>query len=434
MRKGRGFRVPLWRRYNYIIGGSETDLPIESSPSQDTLLNMAANDGKNNPAPVLVTAHSSSDHRPARRPAVDYSSPTAFFKTLGARWKSVWTRRFILSLLSGQVVSLCITCTNVTTTELVNRGLSFPAMQNDLFYLSLFLIFTPYTVYRYGLKGWGNVILRDGWKYFILAACDVEGNFFAIKAYSYTDLLTCMLLDAWVIPVCLFFSWLYLKPKYHWTQFLGVLISIGGLGLLVTCDVLTGKNWRATDKAKGSAFIFAAATLYGFANATEEFFVRKRPLYEVVGQLGMFGFIICGVQGSVLEYNHIKSGKWDGATASFLLAYSAAMLILYTIAPVLYRLASSTYLNMSILSSNFYSLLFGLFLFHYRPYWLYFISFAVILIGLVTYFWTSSPEEQGALDPEIPTYVTTAKAKRFEQSESRDRNGDEVVVASLADV
>ena len=36
---------------------------------------------------------------------------------------------------------------------------------------------------------------------FILAACDVEGNFLVVKAYLYTDLLSCMLLDA-----CVFFS------------------------------------------------------------------------------------------------------------------------------------------------------------------------------------------------------------------------------------
>lgn len=64
------------------------------------------------------------------------------------------------------------------------------------------------------------MILRDGWKYFILAACDVEGNFLVVKAYQYTDLLSCMLLDAWAIPVCLFFSWLYLRVRYHWTQIL----------------------------------------------------------------------------------------------------------------------------------------------------------------------------------------------------------------------
>ena len=35
------------------------------------------------------------------------------------------------------------------------------------------------------------------------------------------------------------------------------------------------------------------------------------------------------------------------------------MVILYTIAPVLYRMASSVYFNLSLLTADFYGLLFG---------------------------------------------------------------------------
>jgi solute carrier family 35 protein F1/2 len=35
------------------------------------------------------------------------------------------------------------------------------------------------------------------------------------------------------------------------------------------------------------------------------------------------------------------------------------MFTLYTVAPLLYRLASSAYFNLSLLSSDFYGLLFG---------------------------------------------------------------------------
>ena len=65
------------------------------------------------------------------RPKVRFDSPSVFFKTLWARFVSIWTKRFILSLLAGQLVSLCITCTNVTTTELVNRGWALPTTQTS---------------------------------------------------------------------------------------------------------------------------------------------------------------------------------------------------------------------------------------------------------------------------------------------------------------
>ena len=65
------------------------------------------------------------------RPRVRFDSPSVFFKTLWARFVSIWTKRFIFSLLAGQLVSLCITCTNVTTTELVNREWTLPTTQTS---------------------------------------------------------------------------------------------------------------------------------------------------------------------------------------------------------------------------------------------------------------------------------------------------------------
>lgn len=78
-------------------------------------------------APSVVDA--SDLPRNSVRPPIDYSSPAAFTSSSWARWKSLWTRRFTLSLLAGQVVSLCITVTNVTTTELISRNWSLPTTQ-----------------------------------------------------------------------------------------------------------------------------------------------------------------------------------------------------------------------------------------------------------------------------------------------------------------
>ncbi|KAK7030723.1 DUF914 domain membrane protein [Favolaschia claudopus] len=346
------------------------------------------------------------------RPPIEYTSASAFVTSSARRFRSLWTRRFTLSLLAGQLVSICITATNVITTELVSRNWTLSTTQNLPLYFSLFAIYTPYTIYRYGFVGWCKLTFRDGWKYLILAAADVEGNFMVVKAYQYTDLLSCMLLDAWAIPVCMLLSYVYMRHKYHWTQLLGVFICILGLGLLVGSDELTQKDWVAAARGKGDAFMIAGATLYGFTNATEEFFVRKRPLYEVVGQLGMFGVLICGIQAAGLEHEGMKTATWNGATIGLLIAYTAALFILYTVAPLLYRMASSAYYNLSLLSADWYGLIFGLGLYHYSPYWLYFVAFALVLVGLITYFWTSPPEEQGELDPRAPNYIETRNARR----------------------
>jgi solute carrier family 35, member F1/2 len=101
----------------------------------------------------------------------------------------------------------------------------------------------------------------------------------------------------------------------------------------------------------------------------------------------MWGVLINGIQAAGLEHKGMRTASWNGENSALprsflsfvskvlnqtvvvglLVAYSAAMLILYTVAPLLYRMASSAYYNLSLLSSDFYGLLFGLFLF-VRPF------------------------------------------------------------------
>lgn len=128
--------------------------------SIDTKHDLSAYETGGNPEPFSPTLLTSA------RPPIDYSSVSAFSSSVKNRFVSIWTRSFILSLLAGQVVSLCITCTNVTTTELVNRNWALPTTQtfflcvpvagsscsSDQFffrrYLSLFCVYTPYTIYQ----------------------------------------------------------------------------------------------------------------------------------------------------------------------------------------------------------------------------------------------------------------------------------------------
>lgn len=46
------------------------------------------------------------------------------------------------------------------------------------------IIASAYVTFVDGFKGWATMIVRDGWKYFILASCDVEGNFLVVKVIT----------------------------------------------------------------------------------------------------------------------------------------------------------------------------------------------------------------------------------------------------------
>ncbi|GAA5961316.1 hypothetical protein JCM3765_004371 [Sporobolomyces pararoseus] len=349
-------------------------------------------------------------------PIIWNQGPGAFARSLSRRLKNIFTLRFLFCLLAGQALSLCITATSTLTTELGMHGWAMPTFQTFFVYFFLNLFYTSYTIYRYGLKAWGKMILTDGWKYFILAAVDVEANFLVVKAYGYTSLLSCMLLDAWATPACMIFAFFLVKARYHWTQVLGVLICIGGLGLLVASDFITDKDYPASARVKGDIFMLIGATGYGLSNALEEFFVRQRPLYEIVGQMGFWGMFINGIQGAGLEHHLFHTVTWNGTTIGCLIGYVCAMLFLYSLAPILFRLSSSPFYNLSILTSDFFGLLIGLRVFGYHPYWLYFVAFPIVLIGLVVYFCAARPE---SLEINV--------VARGKQAEKEAMNGKKVI-------
>lgn len=41
--------------------------------------------------------------------------------------------------------------------------------------------------------------------------------------------------------------------------------------------------------------------------------MRQSPLYEVVGQLGMWGTLINGIQAAGLEHHDMTTATWNGA-------------------------------------------------------------------------------------------------------------------------
>ena len=98
------------------------------------------------------------------RPPISFASPSAFFRSVYARFLSLWTPSFIRSILYGQVLSLTLTVVSVLTTELVHRNWVLPSTQvifpwvsmvsilqplmclNS--YVLLCITYTPYTIYR----------------------------------------------------------------------------------------------------------------------------------------------------------------------------------------------------------------------------------------------------------------------------------------------
>ncbi|KAI3881353.1 hypothetical protein MKX03_025660 [Papaver bracteatum] len=275
--------------------------------------------------------------------------------------KKFLTKKTVISLALGQFVSLLITSTGFSSSELTK------------------------------------------WYYYLLLALfDVEGNFLVVKAYQYTSLTSVMLLDCWTIPCVILFTWLFLKTKYRIRKFIGVAVCVAGLVLVVFSDVHAADRAGGSHPIKGDLLVIAGATLYGVTNTSE--------VLEVMAMLGLFGAIISAIQIAILERNELKAIHWSaGATGNSyfepslfcfqfytLLPYSgfaAAMFLFYSTVPILLQISGSTMLNLSLLTSDMWAVLIRIFAYHEKVDWMYFIAFAGVVVGLIIYSGGSKEEE-----------------------------------------
>ncbi|KAI9731140.1 MAG: hypothetical protein M1834_005333 [Cirrosporium novae-zelandiae] len=305
------------------------------------------------------------------------------------RFAYLKTWDFYLVVLLGQFLTLCQTGTNTFTSLLAEEGTSMPAFQSFFNYVFLSLIYVSYTIYRYKFKGYGKLIWKDGWKYIILSFCDVEGNYFTVLAYRYTTILSCQLINFWAIVVVCAISFLFLKVRYHPWQIGGIFVCIAGMGILLASDHITGSNGgdiSSGDQLKGDLFALVGATFYGLSNTAEEFLVSKRPMYEVIGQMGMWGMIINGVQAAIFDRGSIRNAVWNGAVGGYLTGYTLCLAIFYSGAPILFRLSSAAFFNISLLTGNFWGVVIGLKVFNYHIHWMYPIAFTLIMVGHFVYY------------------------------------------------
>ncbi|CAI7589706.1 unnamed protein product [Penicillium bialowiezense] len=342
------------------------------------------------------------------------------------------TKEFYITVILGQILAIANTSTGTFTTLLGNEQWAIPAFQTFLNYVLLNAIFTPYTMYRYGFKGWLQMVFRDGWKYIILAFCDVEGNYFIVLAYQYTTMLSAQLINFWAIVVVVVISFIFLRVRYHISQVAGILICIGGMGVLIASDHITGTNGGDISKGnqlKGDLFALLGATFYGFTNTGEEYFVSKRPVYEVLGQMSFWAMIINGAQAGIFDRTSFHNAHWNGKVGGYLTGYTLCLSLFYCLAPLLFRLSSAAFFNVSMLTMNFWGVIIGVEVFHYHIHWMYPIAFVLIIVGQLIYFlgqkvlsearkpWLGSNQERGVVG------LFTAKRKIEHVAPTGEPNG-----------
>ncbi|XP_019429571.1 PREDICTED: solute carrier family 35 member F1-like [Lupinus angustifolius] len=293
--------------------------------------------------------------------------------------KEFCSRKTLIGVALGQFLSLLITSTGFSSSQLAKKGINAPTSQSFLNYVLLAVVYGSIVVYR-------RKPLKAKWYYYILLGIvDVEANFLVVKSYQYTSLTSVMLLDCWSIPTVMLLTWLFLKTKYRFKKITGVVICVAGLVLVVFSDVHAGDRAGGSNPSKGDILVIAGSTLYAISNVSEEFLVKSADTVELMAMLGIFGGIMSAIQICILERNELKSIHWTTGAVIPFLGFSVAMFVFYSLVPVLLKTNGATMLNLSLLTSDMWSVLIRIFAYHEKVDWMYFLAFGAVVVGLLIY-------------------------------------------------
>lgn len=91
----------------------------------------------------------------------------------------------------------------------------------------------------------------------------------------------------------------------------------------------------------------------------------------------------------LLEYQEVTSPEWAGPSMTtqtiLLAAFASCQVALYVITANVMRLSGATSFNLSMLTADFYSLIVGILLFHVKVHPLYFLSFVLVMTGVIVF-------------------------------------------------
>jgi len=224
--------------------------------------------------------------------------------------------------------------------------------------------------------------------YALIAFTDVQGNFLAVLAYRYTTISSATLLDCFSIPVVMFLSRIFLKVVYSYRNMGGVLLCIFGLCIVVIIDVVrsSGDESRGSNPALGDALVIMAATCYGISNVAQEVMVKQHDRVEYLFLLGSFGFFFGTIEVAIMEHKALADiPSWPTEAWLYIAGYVICLFGMYSSISKFLEYFDAAFLNISLLSSDVWSVLAGHLIFHENLVPLYFVALVVIVSGVLIY-------------------------------------------------
>ncbi|XP_074379101.1 uncharacterized protein LOC141720537 isoform X2 [Apium graveolens] len=169
---------------------------------------------------------------------------------------------------------------------------------------------------------------------------------------------------------------LYRRQKllvpWYWYLFLGFIDAQGNY------------MW-GTKPLLGDTLVIMGTLCFAMSNVGQEYCVKKKDIVEFVSMIGIFGMLVSGCQLALLEKRVLESVKWSPEVILAFAGYALAGSLFYALSPFVLKAGGSTMFNLSLLTSDMWAVVIRIFFYRQQVDWLYYISFVMVVIGLVIY-------------------------------------------------
>lgn len=326
--------------------------------------------------------------------------------------EALW--RVLYALFLGQVVSFLMSLMSFTSSLVANLGVDTPLTLSFFSYLALALVYGSILLYR------RHKLLVPWYWYVVLGIVDVQGNYLVNKAYQYSSITSVTLLDCWTVAWVIVLTWFFLGTRYSLWQFVGAALCVVGLGLVLVSDAGVGGG-GGSKPLLGDVLVIAGTLFFAMSNVGEEFCVKKKDRIEVVAMLGLFGTLVSVCQIAILERGSLESVTWSAEIILSFAGYALATFMFYTLVPFVLKMSGATMFNLSILTSDMWAVVIRIFFYHQQVDWLYYLSFAIVVVGLIIY---SKIEKEGVPVPALEDGNLNVHYQAITEEESAEtRNG-----------
>ncbi|XP_048127003.1 solute carrier family 35 member F2-like isoform X1 [Rhodamnia argentea] len=372
-------------------------------------------------------------------------------------WGSHGKWRMVYLLFLGQLVSFIMALASFSTSLIADLGVDAPLTQMLFAYLALALVFGSILLYRRRRLLVSSQFCsspctesRSVFKHETLAKpsyCALLGNWFrgtgicywewltfkeiiwftyhsnflmaVNKAYQYSSITSVTLLDCWTIPSVLVLTWVFLGTRYSLLQLFGAALCVLGLGLVLLSDAGVGGG-GGSKPLLGDILVIAGTVFYAVSNVGEEFCVKKKDLVEVVSMIGLYGTLVSVVEISIFERQSIESITWSTELVLAFVGYVLTVFLFYSFAPSVLKMSGATMFNLSLLTSDMWAVVVRICFYHQQVDWLYYLAFAIVVVGLVIYSKNEKEPEivQAIEDGDLTNYQVLSNGSAVPPEES----------------